>query len=225
MLTNFTNEVELLKVWHKRAKEIAIKAESMDSLNQSYVQPLHELRYCLDHFMRSLDYEENKKNEENIKKSIRSAIGHLQRTYSDSIEWMLVNVKEEYVLTLDGYTNEQVQMAFPEYYTEIRLALEKIAQIVDEYKINKSVEKATITEISADGEVEVLQNVANQFLAEDVAEKLQNYMDILHSREVSLIEVKVRDKKAVIKDKVILPIVTADVGAIIATVVTACILI
>lgn len=221
MLSNYTDEVELLKVWHGRAKEIAIKAESMDSLNKSYVQPLHELRYCLDHFMRSLDYEENEENKENIKKSIRSAIGHLQRTYSDSIEWMLVNVKEEYLFILDGYTNEQVQLAFPEYYTEIRPALEKITQIVDEYKINKSVEKATEPTMA----LEVAQNAANQFLTEDVAEKLQNYLDLLHSREVSLIEAKARDRKAAIRDKIILPIITAAVGAIIATVITACILI
>ena len=157
MLANYTSEVKLLKTWHEKAKEIAIKAESMDSLNKSYVQPLHELRYCLDHFMRSLDYEETDENKENIKKSIRSAIGHLQRTYSDSIEWMLVNVKEEYLLTLDGYTNDQIQLGFPEYYTEIRPALEEITKIVDEYKINKSVEKATDMEGLTENELEVIQ--------------------------------------------------------------------
>ena len=61
MLTSCTKEVEALRIWYKRAKEIAIKAESMDLLNKAYLQPLHEFRYCLDHLMRSLDYEQEKK--------------------------------------------------------------------------------------------------------------------------------------------------------------------
>ena len=185
----------------------------MDSLNKAYIQPLHELRYCLDHFMRCFDYEEDGKKEDLIKKSISSAVGHLQRTYSDSIEWMLVNVKEEYVVVLEQYTNEQIQMAFPEYYTEIRPALEKMTKAVDEYKINKSVEKATESiestteiEILSDDQLEMLQVVTDQFLSEDLA---------LHSREVSLLEVKVRDEKVALKDKILIPTVTGVIGVII----------
>lgn len=208
MLDKYANDIKVLRTWYQRAKEIAIKAESMDSLNKAYIQPLHELRYCLDHFMRCFDYEEDGKKEDLIKKSISSAVGHLQRTYSDSIEWMLVNVKEEYVVVLEQYTNEQIQMAFPEYYTEIRPALEKMTKAVDEYKINKSVEKATESiestteiEILSDDQLEMLQVVTDQFLSEDLAKKLQDYLDILHSREVSLLEVKVRDEKVALKDK------------------------
>lgn len=215
MLDKYTKELDLLCAWYKRAKEIAIKAESMDSQNKVYIQPLHELRYCLDHFMRCLELEKESASEELIKKAINSAIGHLQRTYSDSIEWMLVNVKEEYVYTLGEYSNEQISITFPEYYTEIRPALEKITQVVDEYKINKSVEKATEIEIISDNELEKLQVVANQFLTEDVAQKLLSYLEVLHSREISLVEAKVRDKKQSIIDKIILPIITGVIGVVI----------
>lgn len=224
MLSNYTKEVDLLKTWHGKAKEIAIKAESMDSFNQSYIQPLHEFRYSLDHFMRSLEYEDNEKNRENIKKAIRSAIGHLQRTYSDSIEWMLVNVKEEYLVTLNDYTNAQIQQCFPEYYTKVRPALEEITKSVDEYKINKSVEKATETDELTDNELEKTQDIADQFVSEKVAEQLQEYLDMLHNREASLIEANKKDKKADIRDKFIFPIITAALGAIIATIITTCIL-
>lgn len=214
MLTNYTNEVEMLRAWHKRAKEVVIRAESMDAINRAYIQPLHELRYCLDHFMRTFDYEQSGESEEVIKKSISSAIGHLQRTYSDSIEWMLVNVKEEYVVTLNEYTNEQIQITFPEYYTEIRPAFEKITKVVNEYKINKSVEKTTEVELLSDRELQMLQVITDKFLTEDVAQKLQDFIEILHDREVSLIEAKRRDKKAAIVDKVILPIITGIAGVI-----------
>jgi hypothetical protein len=212
MLNEYTKEIVVLRAWYTRAKDIAIKAESMDSLNKGYIQPLHELRYCLDHFMRCFDYEQAGESQEIIKKSISSAIGHLQRTYSDSIEWMLVNVKEEYIITLDDYKNEQIQMVFPEYYSEIRPSLEKITKVINEYKINKSVEKAT--EIISDNELEILQVVTDQFLTEDVAEKLQIYLDILHDREASLIEVKKRDRKAAIKDKIVIPLMTGIIGVV-----------
>lgn len=224
MLEEYTNDIKKLQSWYKRASEIVIKAESMDSISRGYVQPLNELRYCLDHFMRSLDYDKAGKDKDVdkekiqalIKKSIDSAIGHLQRTYSDSIEWILVSVKEEYVSTLKKYTNDQIERAFPEYYTEIRPAIERITGVVNTYKINKSIEKATSSiEPLPDDELEMLQNVTDQFLAEDIAEKLMNYLEMLHNREVSLIEVKRRDRKSTIVDKLIIPIITGIIGVVI----------
>lgn len=226
MLEEYTNEIKKLQSWYNRANEVVIKAESMDSISRGYLQPLHELRYSLSHFMRGLEAEEEGKNKDNdddkekiqalIKKSIDSAIGHLQRTYSDSIEWILVSVKEEYVSTLKKYTNDQIQRAFPEYYTEIRPDIERITGVVNTYKINKSIEKATSsTEPLPDDELEMLQNVTDQFIAEDIAQKLMNYLETLHNREVSLIEVKRRDRKSIVIDKLMLPIITAIIGVVI----------
>ena len=214
MLEKYTDDIERLREWYKRAKEVSIQAESIDSFNKAYIQPLHEFRYCLDHFMRSFDYEHDEEKEDVVRKSISSAIGHLQRTYSDSIEWMLVNVRDEYIATLDGYENTQIQMVFPEYYVEIRPAIEKITKVVNQYKINKSVEKATQIEILSESELQTLQVVTEQFLTEDVAEKLKNYLEILHSREVSLIEIKKRDRKIAIFDKFVFPIITGLIGAV-----------
>ena len=211
MLDDFTNEISLLKDWYKKTKEIVIKAESMDSLNKSYIQPLHELRYCLDHFMRALDYGEQTDNKDKIRESINAARSHLQRAYSDSIEWMLVNVTEEYRRILDNYTYEQIQGTFPEYYTKIRPELEALIQKVNNYKITKSVEEAA-------------NQAANQFIAEDIAVKLEDYLKTLHLRESSLIDAKKRYKKTSVKDKFIIPILTAAIGAIIATLVTTFIL-
>lgn len=225
MLEEYTDEIKKLQLWHKRASEIVIKAESMDSISRGYIHPLNELRYCLDHFMRSLDYDEAGKDKGIdkertrilIKKSIDSAIGHLQRTYSDSIEWILVSVKEEYVSTLKKYTNDQIKEVFPEYYTEIRPAIESITDVVNTYKINKSIEKTTLSiEPLSDDELKMLQNVTDQFLAEDIAEKLMNYLKMLHSREVSLIEIRKKDRKSAIIDKLLIPIITGIIGAVIA---------
>ncbi len=198
----------------------------MDSLNKSYIQPLHELRYSLDHFMRALEYDENPKKKENTKKSIQSAISHLQRAYSDSIEWMLVNVKEEYTLTLSCYTNEAIQGTFPEYYTEIRPNLEKITQIINDYKIIKSVEEATESSADSlpDNQMAAIQETANQFFSEKIAGKLEQYLQTLHLRESSLIEANEKEQKVSTRDKIIIPIITAAAGAILATLITTFIL-
>ncbi len=161
--------------------------------------------------MRALDYGEQTDNKDKIRESINAARSHLQRAYSDSIEWMLVNVTEEYRRILDNYTYEQIQGTFPEYYTKIRPELEALIQKVNNYKITKSVEEAA-------------NQAANQFIAEDIAVKLEDYLKTLHLRESSLIDAKKRYKKTSVKDKFIIPILTAAIGAIIATLVTTFIL-
>ncbi len=85
---------------------------------------------------------------------------------------------------------------------------------VGEYKINKSIEKTTEIEDLSESELKALQIVTDQFLLEEIADKLQNYLAILHSREVSLIEAKRRDRRVSIKDKIIIPIVTGIAGGI-----------
>lgn len=49
---------------------------------------------------------------------------------------------------------------------------------------------------------------------EDIVKKLQTYVNELHSREVSLIEMKKRDKKYSIKDKILIPLVFTILGAV-----------
>lgn len=216
MLNNYTDEVNLLLKWYERTKRVVIEAESFDTLNKAYIQPLHEQRYCLEHFVRAITYEqESENNEETIKKSITSAIGHLQRAYSDSIEWMLMSVKEEYITILKPFSNEQINTVLPEYYTEIRPTFEKITDTVNRYKETKSIERATDIEIVSDGELKTLCIIAEQFLSDDVVKILKDYLNLLHNREQALIEAKKRDRWITIRDKIIIPIITAIIGGLI----------
>lgn len=209
MLERYEKEIENLLDWYDRAKRAAIDAESIDTKNRTYIQPLHEQRYCLDHFMRAIAYEINGDSEEKVKKAISSAIGHLQRGYSDSVEWMLVSVREEFYTILDPYTSEQIKVGFPEYYETIRLGLDDITAQVNKWKISKSVENAEENEPIV------------RFIDADVLFKLNEYLTLLHKRESTLIEIRERDckteRKATIKDKIVLPIITGIVGAVIAS--------
>lgn len=217
MLENFTNEIESLKVWHERAKEVTIIAESMDDENKAYIQPLHEQRYSYDHFMRAVSYQQEGESEEIVKKALESSIGHLQRAYCDSVEWILISAKEMYVETLKEYTNAQIITVFPKYYSEIRPAFDDITKAVDQYKINKSVEKDV--EIMTDDEMQTLKVIANSFLAQDLVKQLRHYIELLRNKEGSLIEQKIRDekekRKEIILYKIMLPIATAIISGII----------
>lgn len=226
MLNKYDQEIELLLQWYERAKEVTIKAESLDTFNKGYIQPLHEQRYSFDHFLRAIHYEKRSQentddNNKNVAKAIDSAIGHLQRAYSDSIEWMMVSVKDEYDRVLGQYTNDQIKDAFPEYYSEIRVSMEDITEIVNEYKINKSIEEAVDSDILSDENLEKLNKTTSQFLSTDVVNKLERYLKILHKKECSLIETKKRDKKESWKEKIIIPILTAIVSGVVVALIVA----
>lgn len=216
MLENYSKEVILLVKWYERAKKVAIIAESMDTTNGGYIQPLHEQRYCLDHFIRAIVYEMNDEATEKIQKAFSSAIGHLQRSYSDSIEWILVSIKEEYCSVLEPFSSEQISKGFPAYYSDIRPEIDRITKLVSDYKIAKSIE--TVSDIDTTS-----SEFAIQFFDENVEEKLQQYLEILHNRQGVLLDISKRDNKLkklkAFKDKFVFPIITGVIGAIISALV------
>lgn len=215
MLDNYEKDIKLLVTWYVRAKEVTITAESLDTINGTFIQPLHEQRYCLDHLIRAVLYEKEGKPEELVKKAISSAISHLQRAYSDSVEWMLVSVVDEFSNILAPYTSEQISKGFSKYYSEIRPNIDKITGIVNQYKIVKSAERATNTEETG------IAESAEQFVDEKVVQDLQRYLEELHNSQGALIDIKSRDdeqkKKVIIKDKIMFPIVTGVIGTIVGT--------
>ncbi len=226
MLNKYQKEIDLLLKWYDRAKVTTIKAESLDPQNTGYIQPLHEQRYALDHFVRAIKYSKDDINDTKILKAINSSIGHLQRAYSDSIEWILISVKDEFLKVLQPYTNELINQVFPEYYQTIRSDIEDITEIVNEYKNQKSVEQASVGNETQQGddlipeeELEKLNTITKQYVDIEVVEKLCKHLKTLHKKQSSLIEAKKRDKKNEFSTKVFWPIVTAVVASLITAVI------
>lgn len=198
MLKDYTDVIDVLIAWYRRAKEVTIQAEAMDCLNKGYIQPMNEQRYCLDHFVRAINYESKDDcSSESIKKALLSAIGHLQRSYSDSVEWILISVREEY---------------------------HKVTEMVNQYKINKSVEQASDPNALSHNQLEMLDDITGQFLSEKIVEKLITYLSTLRQKEGTLLEIKERDKKNSLKEKIIIPIVEAVIGTVLGSVVVALLL-
>lgn len=220
MLEKYSKEIGQLTDWYAKAKAAAIRAESMDPTRTSFIQPLHEQRYSYDHFMRAVDYDAEEGNEELVKKALNAAVGHLQRAYSDAVEWMLVSVKDEYSKTLEQYTNAQIAQAFPEYYQTIKTSLTKITKAVDEYKINKGIEKTTAEIELSEEELKKIDATAKEFLSLDVVNTLINHRDELYIHESALVEVSKKDKKGVFKDKYLIPIITGVVSGIVVLILT-----
>lgn len=223
MFDNYDEPIKLLMEWYSRAKQVAIIAESLDSFNQGYIQPLHEQRYCLDHFIRAIEYyrDDNvtNKGKEKIEKAFSSAIAHLQRCYSDSIEWILISVKDYYDQVLSQYDMETIQEVFPQYYAEIRPNIYKIIKTINRYKELKSVEEA----ISAEGDSnvdDVLRShdkevgfISNQLLSEEVVTTMCEYLDIINEKESALAEVKIKKQKKTFKDYILIPTIVGIVSA------------
>ncbi len=238
MLENYTNEIKLLQEWYERTKKVVILAESFDDEKKAYLQPLHEQRYCFDHFMRAINYDQSNESEDTvgksssdqsdkldkiIRKAFSSAVGHLQRAYSDSIEWILISVREVYDDTLKEYSSSQIEVAFPEYYSEIRPAIDKITKTVNEYKISKSVEKTTSINILSDEELQELKVISENMLSENLSGQLENYLALLREHESALIEIKMKEEKEKKKDilwnKVLFPIIAAVVGGVLTAII------
>ncbi len=216
MLDKYEKDIEILLAWYERAKEATIIAESLDTVNGSFIQPLHEQRYSFDHFIRSMVYDKDGSSEEKVRKAISAAISHLHRGYSDSVEWIYVSVLDEYTSFLKTFTTEQIMKGFPDYYSKIRPELDKIKNQIDKYKINKSIEK--VSAVMTEEEDVKLVEAANQYLSEDLIHNLKQYLEMLHERQGTLLEIANRDKeeekRKTIKDNIVLPIITGVVGAV-----------
>lgn len=217
MLEKYEKDIEVLITWYERAKEATIIAESLDIVNGVFIQPLHEQRYCLDHFIRAIVYDKDGLSEEKVKKAISAAISHLHRGYSDSVEWVHVSVLDEYTSFLQSFTTEQIARGFPEYYSTIRPELDNVTNLINGYKINKSIEE--VSEVITKDDAEKLSETANQYISGDLIHKLELYIELLHKRQGALIDIKERDRKEekriTIRDKVLFPIITGVLGTVI----------
>lgn len=220
MLDKYSKEINQITDWYAKSKEVAIYAESMDPSRTGFVQPLHEQRYSYDHFMRAVAYDAESGNEELVRKALNSTVGHLQRAYSDSIEWMLVSVKDEYARILDQCTTTQITQAFPEYYQNIKTSLTQITKVVDNYKIKKSVEKSTTEADLSEEELREIEETATNFTSMDVVKTLMAHRDSLYTHESALIETQQRDKKGAFKEKYLIPIITGVVSGVVVLVLT-----
>ena len=125
---------------------------------------------------------------------------------------MLVTVKDEYLKTLSKYDNAQIAAVFPEYYNEIRASIEKITDVVDQYKINKKVEEAVASDMLFAEELHTIKETSDQFLSMDVVNKLIQHLKTLRQKEPELIKSKKQARRSFFMEKLLAPIITAIIS-------------
>lgn len=233
MLNNFSAEVKELVEWYDRAVSAVIFAESCDNEGLAYLQPLHEERNALSHFIAALK-SEAANNEDEVKKSLLSAIGHLQRAYCDSVEWVLVSVTELYLRMEQQYTNEQIWEVYPEYFADTALRFNSYCKIIDSYKKYKNAAKisseaaagyvADITNLTPDKVAamddeerdRVVCNVkANEYLNQEILRALEKDRDTFFEKRPEIIRKKKNDKRRISFKDWGIPILSAVLGALV----------
>lgn len=218
MLENHITTIENLIKWYLEVKNVILKIENENE--KIYIQAYNELRYSYDHFIRAINWELSKKTtftqdqisniDCSIEKAINSSVNHLQRAYSDICEWYFLKVKEICIQTLSPYTTEQISKALPNYYSSIKPKLEEIGKYLTIYKENKSSENNNLSD----------ENVDSLLFSKQI-EDLSNILSQIKNSEISLIEIKYKDKKNKFLTKFLLPISTAVASGLIVYIATA----
>lgn len=206
MLNEYDKETENFLRWYIEVKSVLTSVESVDLNGLVYIQPYNELRYALDHFMRAMAWADEQATvadsrkaglDSTVKNALGHAVGHLQRAYSDIVEWYFLTVKQTCFDILDPYTVEQIKCAVPDYYSEFKPFLVKFTEDLILYKENKSSEKNDLTAGSSDEPM---------LFNSDNIKKLTQIYKTVQKAEPSLVEMKLKEtekknKEAEMKDK------------------------
>ncbi len=212
--------------WYVEVKDILTCAEMVELNGKIYFQPYNELRYALDHFMRAIGWSREQstvpndkkvKLDKDIKSALKSATGHLQRAYSDIVEWYFLTVKKACFDILSPYEIEQIMHAIPNYYSEIKPFLTQFGEHLTFYKENKSSEKNDLTDDGSDDSI---------LFNSDDFKKLKEVLKTVQTAEPSLVEMKMKEDNAKNEENkkniiiaIVVPIITGIVGTVLGTII------
>ncbi len=218
MLENHMESIENLVKWYVEVKNVILRVENNNK--KIYIQLYNELRYSFDHFIRAINWELEKEKTPSItdeqisninfsvEKAISSSINHLQRAYSDICEWYYLQVKEICNNIIAPYTPEQISKALPNYYSLIKPNLQQIGSYLTVYKENKTSENNN------------LNDEKNIILFSKQIEQLSEILNQIENAEVSLVELKSKERKSTLFKKIGLPIITAVSSGLIVYIIT-----
>lgn len=205
MLNDFENEVKNFNEWFIEIKGLLLLAEELDLNGKVYFQPYNELRYALDHFNRAILSEINNEDKSKIQSAIKSATNHLQRAYSDTFEWYYLTIKSNIYNTLKPYSQQQIITAIPNYFSVLRPKLDEVGNILTVYKENKSSEKNSL--------IDEEKGESNDItISPDYINELKSINNTIRNAESALIEIKIKEQRHTIFEKILIPIIVGAVG-------------
>ena len=173
-MQDFINKLgELTELHDKAVKTIAL-AEAYNPKRKAYLGLYNELRNALFHVMEMI---KTRGDEAKYDNEFRAAKSHFKRAGTDACELLCLNCIE-YISDLLRQYDEDILIAVPGYYTEIRPKAIEIKQNIAEIKLNKDSAKE-----------DTFENLFNQ------AEKLIGYVKCIDEYVPDIIEIQKKRRK------------------------------
>ena len=137
-----------------QTKNYFIRAEETDPSFKSFIQPQNELTKAFDHFMRAKAQELGLRSpvaadpttpEQYIDFQYGKALGHIYRAFFDVADWLAMNIREDLVEQIRGFSTTSISAVFPEYYATIKPRIETVSTEIAALRDAKDVAIATVT--------------------------------------------------------------------------------
>ena len=166
------------------AKIAIALGEAYNPKGLSFLGPHNELRNALFHTMEMI-----KTREENAKcqSEFRAAKSHFRRAGCDAYELLCVNCIQYIRDLLIEYDTEDINIAIPGYYTEIRKTANEVGREVAKIKLDKDLTKQN-------GE-DLFRYFYNQ------AEKIIGYVELIDEYIPNIIEIQKKKEVLRVKNK------------------------
>lgn len=167
---------------HNHAKAHLIYCEEADLNQKSFLQPWNELRNALEHVVRAKACELGLNHlsgdpDDYTLANLDRALGHEYRAFFDVCDWLTVILRQRIRDTLAPFAPypDIVQTVIPNYYDEIRPALERLNQQIADIRTRKDIKGDVLDEVEHYNAVVI---------------KLKAFADSLSSKVPSLQELK-----------------------------------
>ena len=134
-----------------RVKRLILFAEETTPEYKDYLQPPFELNRAFDHLNRALSVEQGIKvvdnSEEYIEDNLNKTLGHLYRAFFDVADWVAMNLREAVQTEYAGFSHECIQSVIPDYYKDLRPAVDKACKEIAAVRDGKDVSDLTTHEL------------------------------------------------------------------------------
>lgn len=199
---------------HNHAKSVFLCAEEFDPDFLEFVHPVMELRNGFEHIIRAksaelgLNGEADAKTAEYIPQSFDKAIGHEYRAFFDAADWFSVCIRNRITKTLKWYSHECIAAVLPDYYPKLRPRIDQTCREIAKIRGAKDIAKGK--DLLA--EVGKYRAAIDELL--DIYEQIENSIP-------ALVDWKRKNRRSAVFGWV----VSTLIGALVAAVVTAWVLI
>lgn len=127
-----TEKLAALAQYYDLAKELMIFGEQADPEHRTLIQPINELRNCLDHLMRvflvkcGLGRKDLPITDKYIDTNLDKAFGHVYRAAYDILDWVTLTIRESVVNELKDISIFTMLAIMPEYFKTLKPRFEEI---------------------------------------------------------------------------------------------------